>query len=283
MHAQTGKMTLRLLFGILLSLAAIRMEAQRGWELGGWAGAAYYFGDLNTSYNLSQPGIAGGLVGRYNFNNRLCLKMGATMGTVQADDARSSNPYEKARNLSFQSKVFDGSTQFEFNFLPYVHGSRTEFFTPYLFTGLSLFSFNPKTRYNGSLVELRPLGTEGQFPGEEYYTFSGAFVYGGGFKFDINPLWSVNIEVTARALFTDYLDDVSTVYPDKKALLRQHGPLSVALSDRSISIPGVDNSQLGNKGTQRGNSNNKDNLVFIQIGIVRYFGNLQCPSWKGKR
>ena len=38
-------------------------------------------------------------------------------------------------------------------------------------------------------------------------------------------------------MFSDYLDDVSTVYPDKDDLLRQRGELAVRLSDRSIDVP----------------------------------------------
>jgi hypothetical protein len=270
-----------LIFGagmvLCLFFTSPKALAQRGWELGGWLGTAYYFGDLNTSYYLGDPKLGGGLIGRFNFNNRICLKMGANYGVVSGNDANSKNPFEKARNLSFQSQIYDGSMQIEINFLNYVHGSRSEFFTPYLFTGFSAFSYNPTAELNGERYFLREMGTEGQFQGDEYYSISGAFLYGGGLKFDISRTWSINLEATARAAFTDYIDDVSTVYPDKKDLLRTRGPVAVALSDRSIPIDGVDGSQLGRKGTQRGNSNNRDNLVFLQIGIVRYFGNLNCP------
>lgn len=274
----SGKPFLRAVFGIVFSMLMVQSWAQKGWEAGIWLGTAYYFGDLNTSYNLSDPRPAGGLIARYNFNNRICFKMGGNYGVVSGDDARSKNPYEKARNLSFRSEIFDVSGQLEVNFLPYVHGSRTEFFTPYLFAGFSAFSFNPTADYNGTRYNLRELGTEGQFKGEEYYSVSGSFVYGGGFKVDVSKTWSLNIELGARAAFTDYIDDVSTVYADKKDLLRTRGEVAAALSDRSIMIPGVDGSQLGKEGSQRGNSSNKDNLVFIQIGIVRYFGNLACPK-----
>jgi opacity protein-like surface antigen len=268
----------RKLFAIIALVCALQSAfAQRGWEIGGWLGTSYYFGDLNTSYYLGNPKLGGGLIGRFNYNNRVSLKLGANYGLVSAADADSRNPFERARNLSFQSQVFDGSMQLEINFLPYIHGSRSEFFTPYLFGGFSVFSYNPTAELNGERYNLRELGTEGQFRGDEYFSISGAFVYGGGLKFDLNRNWSINLEASARAAFTDYIDDVSTVFPDKKDLLRTRGEVAVALSDRSIPIEGVDNSQLGKRGTQRGNSKNRDNLVFLQIGLVRYFGNLNCP------
>lgn len=271
---------------ILLLLASLSFlplsTAQEGWELGAWAGGTYYFGDLNTNFNMSLPGYAGGLIGRYNFNKRVAFKLSANYGLVRGDDAVSNNVYERARNLSFQSAILDGTAQLEFNFLPYTHGSTDEFFTPYLFGGLSIFHFNPKAEYQDELVELRPLGTEGQFKGEEYYAFSAGVVLGGGFKIDLNYEWSLNFEVAARSTFTDYLDDVSTTYPDKDDLLRQRGERAVALSDRSIPIPGVNDGQIGEAGTQRGDSSTKDSYLTFGIGILYYFGDIKCPEY-GKR
>lgn len=252
--------------------------AQKGWEVGGWLGGAYYFGDLNTNYDLSTPGLAGGMLVRHNFNNRLCMRLGASYAQVSADDANSSNAFEQARNLSFQSDIFDGSLVMEFNFLPYIHGHRDYFFTPYLFAGFNVFRFNPKAEYEGELVELRPLGTEGQFRGEEYYTTSGGLVYGMGLKLDLTYELSINIEVNARTLFTDYLDDVSTVYPDKGDLLDLRNQTAVDLSDRSIPVDGV-NSQIGREGSQRGNSTNNDHFVLFGIGLSYYFGDVRCPEY----
>ncbi|MBL7792158.1 MAG: outer membrane beta-barrel protein [Saprospiraceae bacterium] len=270
-----------LLIGICFTLATA--QAQRGWESGFWLGASHYFGDLNTNYDLGLPGAAGGLLARFNFNDRICFKLSGNYGTVAGDDSRSKNVYEKARNLSFQSTVIDGTAQFEFNFLPYRHGSKDEFFTPYLFAGLSAVYFNPKAELDGVLYELRPLGTEGQFKGEEYYTVNGGLAYGLGIKVDLSYEWSVNIELSGRRLFTDYLDDVSTVYPDKSDLLRNRGEIAAALSDRSLIIPGTNEGQLSEEGRQRGNANNKDSYYFLGIGLVYYFGDLKCPEYQDRR
>lgn len=263
-----------ILAGLFLASPAL---AQRGWEAGAWAGVSYYFGDLNTNYNLSKPNLAGGLAARFNFNKRIAVRFTGNYGMVEADDADSRNAFERARNLSFRSQIFDVSTGIEFNFLPYTHGSKDEFFTPYVFAGLSVFSFNPEAELDGEYYELRPLGTEGQFQGEEYYTVQAGMNYGIGVKVDLNYEWSLNFELSARHLFTDYLDDVSTVYPDLSDLERQRGEIAVMLSDRSIQLPDVDNSQLGLPGTQRGNSANNDSYVFLKAGIMYYFGQLRCP------
>lgn len=272
----------KLLYAIVLLACSLTINAQQGLELGGGVGISHYFGDLNTSFRIQDPGLSAYIAGRYNFNKRLAIKFSANYGNVSADDANSENTYERARNLSFRSIILDGTAQFEFNFLPYTHGSKDEFFTPYLFAGLSIFYFNPQTEYQGEWVNLRPLGTEGQFLGEEYYTAQGALAFGGGIKFDLNYEWSINIELSARHLFTDYLDDVSTVYTDKDDLenLRgTNGELAAALSDRSIPIPGVSDSQIGLPGRQRGNSNDNDKVVFLSVGILYYFGDIRCPTY----
>ena len=261
-----------ILFIFLVSCTAL--TAQRGWEAGGWIGGSHYFGDINSSFNLSSPGLAAGLIGRYNFNNRLCFKFSANYGNVSADDADSKNSYEQTRNLHFKSVIFDAAGQFEFNFLPYDHGSSQNFYTPYLFAGLSTFYFNPMAKYQGEYVELRELGTEGQFRGEEYYSLQGALVYGVGLKLDLSYEWSLNFELSGRRLFTDYLDDVSTVYPDLDDLEALRGEVSVALSDRSIG-----DTQLGQEGRQRGDSKNNDSFAFLSIGLVYYFGDIRCPTY----
>jgi hypothetical protein len=257
----------------------------KGWEIGLWGGTSFYLGDLNTNFRFNHVNAAGGLQARYNFNNRLAMMLSGNYGMVEAYDRDSRNTFERARNLSFQSEIIDGTLQLEFNFLPYIHGSRENFFTPYLFGGLSVFYFNPEAVYDGpelalrgQLVELRPLGTEGQFKGEEYYTVTAALTYGAGFKFDLSYEWSVNIFVGARATYTDYLDDVSTIYPDVSDLQRSRGTVAVYMSDRSIDIDGVDTSQLGAEGQQRGDSSKRDSYIFAGVAFNYYFGDVRCPE-----
>lgn len=267
---------------LLLSFSLIGM-AQRGWEAGVWAGTAFYFGDLNTSYNLSLPGPAGGVMARFNFNNRLCIKFSANAAQVRGDDAVSKNTFERARNLSFRSTVIEGAAQLEFNFLPYNHGSPDEFYTPYLFAGFNVFRYDPQAKYQGEWVDLRPLGTEGQFKSEEYFSISGGLLYGMGLKFDLNYEWSLNLELGARTLFTDYIDDVSGLYADKEDIQQTRGELAAILSDRSILIPGVNDAQIGEPGTQRGGSSLNDTYMMLGIGVVYYFGDLKCPTYGSKR
>lgn len=247
------------------------MEAQKGWEAGAWMGISHYFGDLNTDFDLSKPGLAGGLNARYNFNNRLSFMSSFSFARIHESDFDSPNPFEKSRNIHFRSNIYDFSSRFEFNFMPYVHGTR-DYFTPYFLLGISVFSYNPQAEYEGNWYNLREYGTEGQIAGEEYYTYSAGLIYGAGIKWDINYRVSMNIEINSRLLLTDYLDDVSTVYPNRSEINSLHGEIGLKLSNPST-VEG-----FGAQGTQRGNSRDTDTYMMTAVSFMYYFGYLTCPS-----
>ncbi len=279
----------RLFSTALLALSFLALpqvaEAQlimKGLEVGPWGGASFYLGDLNTNWRLNRANIAGGFAARYNFNNRIAARVSFNYGQLEAYDSDSQNPFERIRNLSFQSDIFEGTGQIEFNFLPYIHGSYDYSFTPYVFAGITILNFEPKTLTDdGELVTLRDLGTEGQLRGQEYLTLTSALAYGFGLKWDLNYEWSVDVFLSARNTNTDYIDDVSTVYPDQSDLLRSRGPVALALYDRSL--PEGDLENRDREGEQRGDATNKDNYFFVGIGVNYYFGDVRCPKVNSKR
>lgn len=277
------------LISALVISFGLSANAQEGIEAGGWLGVSHYFGDLNTNMRLDHPGLAGGLGLRYNFNPRVSLKLQMGTSTLQAYDSDSPNTFERARNLHFKSRVNDLAFQLEFNFLEYLHGHPDQFWSPYIMLGLGITQFNPKAAFDGTWQKLRPLGTEGQFKGEEYFTVAGSWVYGMGVKIDLTYEWSLNIDLSARRLFTDYLDDVSTVYPDLEDVADLRGELAVNLVDRSSELFAKDPNfftvnqiehPIAEAGRQRGNSRNNDTYVYFGIGLYYYFGDIKCPYGK---
>ena len=246
--------------------------AQKGYELGGWLGLAQYYGDLNTSINLKKVGPALGLNARYNFNNRLGVKGSLNYGRIGGNDDLSTNNFERRRNLDFTSNVFDFTGVGEFNFFDYKHGSKIENWTPYLGLGFSVFRFDPTTKLGDERFHLRDFGTEGQPLGEEYLLINGGLTLTGGIKWDLNRDWSLNAEFSLRKIFTDYLDDVSTVYTDPNTLRARRGDTAVRLADKSL------DDRVGSPGTQRGNSRDNDSYVFIGLSLMRYFGDIPCPK-----
>jgi Domain of unknown function (DUF6089) len=252
-----------------------QLSGQKGYELGGWLGFSNYFGDLNTQLNISQVGLAGGLNARYNFNTRTSVKSSLSYARLRANDDFSSVGFERQRNLNFFSNTFDFTATGEFNFFEYVHGSKFDFWTPYLAAGFSAFRFNPKSKLNDVTYTLRDFGTEGQEVGEEYLRFGAGLTIGGGVKWDINRDLSINVEFTVRRLFTDYIDDVSTVYPDPAilaALRAPNGDIAQRLSRRAL------NPDILRTGTQRGNSRDNDTYTLLGISLMKYFGRIECPK-----
>ncbi len=77
--------------------------------------------------------------------------------------------------------------------------------------------------------------------------------------------------------FTDYLDDVSTVYVDEGVLIEENGPLSAELADRSIVPTGPDGT---NTDMQRGETNREDWYDFTGLILTYKLGQPQvkCPT-----
>ncbi|MFH0866537.1 MAG: DUF6089 family protein [Bacteroidota bacterium] len=265
-----------LIFPLFLVLA-MTASAQRN-ELGVFLGTSYYLGDLNPSKQFLLTKPAGGLVYRYVFNPRWAIKINGLYGTVEGDDAVAK--FNEARNLSFKSNVFELATQLELNFLPYVTGNTEEnYFSPYIFGGIAVFSFKPKAEYEGVWYDLKSMSTEGQGtsvdnPPNPYSLTNVSFPFGLGFKYSIGKNICIGLEWGLRKTVTDYLDDVSTTYADIDVLTMEKGPISAALSDRSENSP-------NNTDLQRGNSGTKDWYSFAGAFITFKFnagGNKSCPG-----
>jgi hypothetical protein len=233
-------------------------------------GASHYKGELSRhmfSTDFNHPAV--GVFYRHNWDRRWSWKLELNYGKVSGDDQMAENAFEIDRNLSFFSTILELSPQVEFNFFPFETGRNDYPFTPYIFTGISVFHFNPKTTIGDQEFELQPLGTEGQGTNgiKRYKRFQFAIPIGGGIKVSVGK-FGMGIEVGARRTYTDYLDDVSTVYPDMVALQAVNGPVAVILSDRSFSR--LDTSSFVPVAMkQRGNAGDKDWYLFA--GVTFYW------------
>lgn len=184
-------------------------------EVGPLGGVTYYIGDLNPKlhFNMSKP--AYGAIIKYNFDDRFAVRANLINGSVAGDDKETQSVTN--RDLHFTSTITEISLQGELNFFKYRTGSEKNWFTPYLFGGIGLMLFNPQATINGEVVNLRDLGTEGQFsstyPDRNPYNLTQiCFPFGMGVKFGFLKRLSLTIEWGMRKLLTDYLDDCSTTY-----------------------------------------------------------------------
>ncbi len=253
-------------------------------EFGITAGAAHYFGDLNTRAGLNRPKPAVGLFFRKQFGNYIGLRIAGRYAQLGYSDTYSKNDYQKTRNLSFNTNIFELTIQGDFNFFKYVPHDPYYSFTPYVTLGVGIFTYDPYTYYNGQKIFLRPLGTEGQTGGylgrKEYNTMSVCIPFGIGIKYSLTSKVNLSFEVCQRFTLTDYLDDVSTTYAPKDPYFPDGptGPsLAYLLQDRSYEID--PNNMLSSvPGRQRGWSKQKDQYVIAEIGISFNIGTYHCPT-----
>ena len=196
---------------------------------------------------------------------RLALNHGVLQGAdAEAPDKGGREISRIKRNLSFKSSVLEGYLAAEI--YPTVFFERYDGlqgkFRPYGLVGVGAYKFNPKTQLNGQWVELKPLRTEGQglIDGKSEYKLTQLEVpMGLGFKYYIKENMYVGMEVLHRKLFTDYVDDVSTVYPDPiifNSLPAADGAKAKQLFFRGDELPGARSTPRVNE--QRGDPTDND-------------------------
>jgi hypothetical protein len=143
---------------------------------------------------------------------------------------------------------------------------------PYVFMGIGLFHFNPYTHDNtGKRTFLQPLGTEGQglaaYPNRKPYSLTQICLpFGGGVKINLDKSFDLEYELAGRSLFTDYLDDVSTTYVDKGALMSSSRLKTVELASRQSKPP------YPVEGDIRGNPKVKDWYFITSLKLLMRLG-----------
>ena len=262
---------LLLIIALVLGFTTTAQQFKPNTEIGVLLGASYYLGDLNTTH-FNQPLFGGGVVIRRNIDKRFTYKAELMYLNLKADERGSKDTIAYSRGLHFRSPVYEISAQLEFNFFPYQPGNPLYTWTPFVYTGVSLFSFNPQAENrNGQWVDLQELGTEGQgttaFPNRDQYALiEFAIPMGGGFKIAINKSFNIVLEYGARRTFTDYLDDVSTTFiGSSPALPSSDYPIEMSVEAQEMSDP------LGTHSNKMERGNPEDNDWYSFVGITLSF------------
>ena len=260
---------------IILSLFSFLLLPAQQVFVGASGGFANYNGDLLDK--LYPKKITNGHIGimvHYELQDQILLRGTYTFARVNGSDVYSDKPELVLRNLQFESTVSEFSIGGEY----YLFNLYEKRFSPYAFVGLGVFHFNPYSLDSvGRKFFLKPLSTEGQgiYPNKKPYSlWQPVIPFGGGIKFAISENFRVGIELGLRKLFTDYLDDVSTSYPNSADLLAAKGQTAVDFSYRSDELPNGDPA-FPAKDTQRGSPAQKDIYYFtgINISFRPSFGN----------
>jgi hypothetical protein len=260
-----------LLILIILSVPFIS-DAQYKWDIGFKTGAANYLGDIGggkgtrrnfvADMKLGETRGAGGIFARYKLLPKVSIQGGFDYGHIQGDDKLSANPARNHRNLNFSNNIFELNVMgqycfYEINDLGHAYTYRNGF-KAYAGIGIAGFHHNPKTLDGG--VALQPLETENV----NYSLFQFSIPAQLGFYFTVNKRYRLGWDITWRTTFTDYLDDVSSKYPNPKDI----GPIAWSYSNRSNSLP-ITQADKNNymPGSKRGDASHKDSYILTTFNF----------------
>lgn len=251
---------------VLLDPHMITAQGKLGFLAG--SGVMLYSGDLrfeildiNSTLKIIKPFARAGI--NYRITDRLETSAIFLYGSVTGADSLSNEKEKQLRNQSFRSRIEEFSVLLEYKLFP---TSRMRKFNPYVFGGFGIFRFNPEAKFNGTWYELQPLGTEGQFIPESNYAKPYKLIekvapVGAGISMQLNNYWRLRLDYSAHFAFTDYLDDVSSVYPDSAQLSKTpNGALAVELASNRL------DGKYPKANRSRGNPDHKD--VYSHVGIT---------------
>ena len=267
------------------NISSWSQEQNKGTYIGLLLGKMNYQGDLNpNSFTYTHSKGTTGLTIRQSLNRWISLRGGFAIGQIDAAD-RYNRDYLKRRNLSVRTTIKELSVGLETSLLDL----STTRFTPYLYGSVSLYHFNPWAYDNsGKKVFLQPLSTEGQglsqFPKQKPYKLTQIAVgFGAGARYAISNNLNMGVEFSQRKTFTDYLDDVSSIYVDQNILLQARGPKAVEMAYRGDELAG--GQPYPNHGEQRGTPSEMDWYYFFGINFeikfsafARLFKNMNAEN-----
>ena len=236
------------------------LNHDRRWLGSVGTGTTTYFGELKNpgDYIDTKVNLNFGL--ERKLNPKWSARSEITWYQIAGSDAEANDPGRVQRNLSFKSNNFEVNAELMWGL--FREGNRfyqRRKVNPYVFGGIGLSFINPKAEYEGETYALRKYVTEGV----EYSQIIFVLPAGAGLKFKIRPQFNVNLEAGYRLTFSDYLDDVSSIYIDRSNI---EDPVREALIDRRVEL-GLNPAEPGSR---RGNPDAADGYAIFNIKVEYY-------------
>ncbi len=224
----------------ILLILCIASGTAQGIDVKLYGGASYYLGDLapyTNNLSFSKGRAVGGVSVSLPLAKEVTITGRLMHGSIEGTDELARSYNRLRRNLSFRSPLTEISVTTEVymsEILPFVKKWGVDL---YIYSGISVFKFNPRTLYEGEWIDLQPLGTEGQgvveFGGiPKYNLVQVGIPLGAGIEFHLTDRMTLGFEVAPRLTFTDYLDDVSSNYVDYDRQVEVQGLVVANLANR---------------------------------------------------
>ncbi|UKN01576.1 DUF6089 family protein [Paracrocinitomix mangrovi] len=265
-----------LILFIALGLSTVASAQRYNLGFGMRAGVTNFLGDIgggdearNFVYNmeLADTRWAVGPFINYRFHPLFAINGSITYARLQGMDSNSENRARRGRNLNFTNDIFDISAKFEY--YPQIlsvsdvgfRGMYQTDYQTYFFAGLGTVIHGPKGQYmgTGDKIRLRPLMTEGV----KYSPVAFQMPFGGGFFFTHKRQHRIGFEFQWSWTFTDYLDDISTVYVDPSQM--SGDPVAAMMANQYINQVGVPAAAQYGPGSPRGDPTDRDNYMLMTV------------------
>ncbi|MBK6267030.1 outer membrane beta-barrel protein [Marivirga sp. S37H4] len=218
-------------FLVLLFLLTNSSVYGQSKEIGGGIASFNYTGDLIRTYDITNQTLGAHFFYVKNYERGWSGKIALAGGMIKGSDKRPIDPMAEVRSAGFKDFITEVSAQMNYDFLDYRSEKALVKFTPYLTVGVGFLLLNRADK------------------NAEYSDVQLMIPFGGGIKYSINPLWSVNFEFSARKLFYDYIDNIS----------------EQEVTDKR------------NSDFQFGNWEDNDWYYFAGLSVSYTFWNINCP------
>lgn len=278
-------------------------------SLGFGAGAANFLGELggrdqigsdfiyDLNWSETRPMLQA--LYRYQVSSRLFAKTQLAFGYIGGNDALTEEMFRRNRNLHFRSSIVELTLQLEYvvwDFSPKRRynlrpgGKRPTHAHIYASGGIGVARFNPKANFGGKWYPLRDMGTEGQGledGPDKYSLFTVVLPVGAGVRWELNPQWTLGLELVHRITFTDYMDDVSTVYYDNQKIEEAYGELAAYFANPTL---GYYIDEAGREiplnstftGAQRGDPSDDDSYMTATVNVYYKLAQKRFKRGRGR-
>lgn len=259
-----------LIFGILLS-TYFTVSAQNflSWQLNdryfslqAGAGFASYRGELKHNGSIQNEVSNLNLALEARLWSKVAARISVGHYGIRGHDKHApDSSWARQRNLSFYAQNWEATLEGVFFMRKY----RGDYYKrwkidPYLAVGVGITTSNPMADLGDEAFALYNLKTES----ESYSRVTLIVPVAAGLKWKINPYLNFSTEVAFRYTFSDYLDDVSGLFPESYP-----NTTTELLSNRKDEI-GVINEEAYESlsaGMPRGDSATKDAYLFLNLKL----------------
>ena len=189
-------------------------------EFGPHVGLTTYQGDVNPWKFFHEFDYSLGGTVRFNYDTRWAFRADYSYGYVHASDEKAG--WRPERGHAFRTRIHDMALIAEFNFMDYYTGRRESTISPYLFAGISGFSYKTGVYLQDSLqrVQFTGITPEVNLDSTRWYyrkQFNNATMasgmslsipFGFGCKFSLTQHLAASIEWRMHYTLTDNLDGI---------------------------------------------------------------------------